>query len=107
MRDLNTEALPLLRNVLTKGCAAILDRFGVPASSLKVYLHYHPSYYHLHVHFVHASMDASAGLSAGKAHLLESVIDNIANIAGDYYQRATLVCVLGENDPLYCEIAQK
>jgi m7GpppX diphosphatase len=31
-------------------------KFGVKASSIRMYLHYQPTYYHLHVHFSHVKM---------------------------------------------------
>lgn len=51
-----------------------MERYGVRDDQLRVYLHYMPSYYHLHVHFVHVKHDAGAGMAAGKAHLLSDVI---------------------------------
>lgn len=53
---------------------ALVQRYGVRADELRIYLHYQPSYYHLHVHFMHTKHDAGAGMAAGKAHLLEDVI---------------------------------
>ena len=49
---------------------AILSRHEVAAEQLRVYLHYQPSYYHLHVHFLHVKHDAGMGMAVGKAHLL-------------------------------------
>ena len=64
-----------------------------------MYLHYYPSYYHLHVHFNHVRYDS--GMAAvGKAHLLEEVIDNIENVAGDYYGRKLMAVTMREKDPL-------
>lgn len=45
------------------------------------------------------------GINAEKAHLLDTVIDNI-ELVGDYYQRATLPCVLKENDKLYALMSE-
>ena len=53
---------------------AIKDKHNVDSDQVRAYIHYHPSYYHLHVHFVHLSVDAGAGMAAGKAHLLDDVI---------------------------------
>ena len=53
---------------------AIRSRHGVAAEQLRIYLHYQPSYYHLHVHFLHVKHDAGMGMAAGKAHLLTDVI---------------------------------
>ena len=51
-----------------------MDKYGVREDELRVYIHYQPSYYHLHVHFLHVKYDAGAGMAAGKAHLLNDVI---------------------------------
>lgn len=53
---------------------AITRRHGVAAEQLRVFLHYQPSYYHLHVHFLHVKHDAGMGMAVGKAHLLSDVI---------------------------------
>lgn len=53
IRDLNRDNLPLLRNIRDKCLAAIKTKFNVPSSLLRVYFHYQPAYYHLHVHFAH------------------------------------------------------
>ncbi len=50
-----------------------LQRYGVQSNQLRMFLHYQPSYYHLHVHVTHVSLE-HAGLLAGKAHLLDDVI---------------------------------
>ena len=64
-----------------------------------MYFHYHPSYYHLHVHFNHIRHDVG-GINVGKAHLLTDVIDNIENIDSNFYAKKTLPVVLRELDPL-------
>ncbi|BDA50605.1 m7GpppX diphosphatase [Coccomyxa sp. Obi] len=99
LRDLRQEHLPLLRNMRRKGVQALVERYGIREDELRVYIHYQPSYYHLHVHFLHVSHDAGAGMAVGKAHLLNDIIDNI-EIMPDYYARRTLTYVLGERDPL-------
>ena len=53
---------------------AINDKFGIPADQIRAYVHYHPSYSHFPVHFVHLKMDAGAGMAVGKAHLLDDII---------------------------------
>ena len=104
LRDLRQQHLPLLRNVLHKGLDAIQQRFGVAAEEVVVFLHYLPSYYHLHVHFVHADAEPTHGTQAGKAHMLTDVISQIET-CGDFFERATLACALGQNDPLYAKLA--
>ncbi|XP_059617295.1 m7GpppX diphosphatase [Phlebotomus argentipes] len=99
LRDLNASHLPLLRNILTKGVAAIEEKYGVARSQLRIYLHYQPSFYHLHVHFTYLKHDAP-GIFCEKSHLLDSVISNI-ELMPDYYQRATLSFVVRQNDRLW------
>ncbi|KAL3145883.1 hypothetical protein ABBQ38_015253 [Trebouxia sp. C0009 RCD-2024] len=101
LRDLTADSLPLLRNVKHKTCQVIQDKYGIQSGQIRAYIHYHPSYYHLHVHFMHLSVDAGAGMAAGKAHLLDDVIDNIEVFGSDYYKRRTLHFTVGESDPLY------
>eukprot|EP00286_Rhodomonas_abbreviata_P001933 CAMPEP_0181290856 /NCGR_PEP_ID=MMETSP1101-20121128/1647_1 /TAXON_ID=46948 /ORGANISM="Rhodomonas abbreviata, Strain Caron Lab Isolate" /LENGTH=275 /DNA_ID=CAMNT_0023395189 /DNA_START=9 /DNA_END=836 /DNA_ORIENTATION=- len=88
LRSLSTEHLPLLRNILHKGSEELQRRYGVLPSQLRVYLHYQPTFYHLHVHFTHLLAEAP-GTEAGRAHLLSDVIDNIS-LYPDYYQKKTM-----------------
>lgn len=65
LRDLRPEHLPLLRNVLHRGAEAIREAYGVPAAQLRAFVHYLPSYYHLHVHFMHMGKEATFGMVTG------------------------------------------
>ncbi|XP_052518173.1 m7GpppX diphosphatase [Budorcas taxicolor] len=98
LRDLTPEHLPLLRNILREGQEAILRRYQVAADRLRVYLHYLPSYYHLHVHFTALGFEAP-GAGVERAHLLAEVIDNLEQDP-EYYQRRTLTFALRADDPL-------
>lgn len=53
---------------------ALKQKYEVRENLLRVYVHYQPSYYHLHVHFVHIKQDLGPGMAAGKAHLLLDII---------------------------------
>ena len=44
----------------------------------------------------------NTGISVERAHLLSTVIQNI-ELMPDYYQKATLLFAVAENDPLYKE----
>jgi len=104
IRDLNSTHLPLLKTVYQRGMAAIFEKYNVPASQLRVFVHYQPSYYHFHVHFVHVMYEA-IGTSIGKAHLLSDIIDNIEMVP-DYYQKKTLYYTLKMNDPLLAKFRE-
>ncbi|EFJ48855.1 hypothetical protein VOLCADRAFT_109749 [Volvox carteri f. nagariensis] len=100
LRSLDISHLPLLENIRDRGSKAIWDKYGVPQNSLRIFVHYHPSYWHFHVHFIHAAMTAP-GASAGKAILLDDVIDNLKTFGGDYWRKRTLTYQLGEADDLW------
>ncbi|KAJ2811248.1 hypothetical protein H4S07_002183 [Coemansia furcata] len=99
LRDLTSAHLPLLNNLRSKATVAA-QKYSVSSDQLRLYIHYQPSYYHLHVHITNVLLEGK-GMLAGRAHLLDSVIDNISNIAPDYYQRATIPYVLGSSDELW------
>ncbi|XP_056295506.1 m7GpppX diphosphatase [Pseudoliparis swirei] len=98
LRDLTSEHLPLLQNIFQKGKEAILQRYSLAASKLRVYLHYQPSYYHLHVHFTKLGYQAP-GCGVERAHLLADVIQNL-QADPEYYKTRTLYFPLRAEDGL-------
>ncbi|XP_061644408.1 m7GpppX diphosphatase [Phyllopteryx taeniolatus] len=104
LRDLTSEHLPLLQNIFQKGKDAILQHYSLPASKLRVYLHYQPSYYHLHVHFTKLGYEAP-GCGVERAHLL---IDVIQNLQSDphYYKTRTLSFPLRADDGLLSQFKE-
>ncbi|CAL1529588.1 unnamed protein product [Lymnaea stagnalis] len=105
LRDLRKEHLPLLENILSKGQSAIKENFAVTRDKLRVYFHYQPSYYHLHVHFTHVKFDAP-GSDVLRAHLIEDVMENLS-MDSDFYSKKTLSYVVRENDLLYRMFKEK
>lgn len=99
LRSLTAEHLPLLRNVQAKAVAAINEKYQLDETQLRIYLHYQPSFYHLHVHFTYLKYEAP-GIHCERSHLLSTVINNI-ELVGDYYQRAAIPFVIKESDPYY------
>ncbi|XP_013774663.1 m7GpppX diphosphatase-like [Limulus polyphemus] len=104
LRDLTADHLQLLKSISEKGKQNIAKKFNIPEKQLRVYVHYQPSYYHFHVHFTALSFDAP-GSHVERAHLLDMVIQNIQMVP-DYYQKATLVYAMRENDPLYTKLQE-
>ncbi|XP_006896844.1 PREDICTED: m7GpppX diphosphatase-like [Elephantulus edwardii] len=99
LRDLTSEHLPLLKNILLEGQEAILQRYQLKGSCLRVYLHYLPSYFHLHVHFTALGFEAP-GSGVERAHLLADVIENL-ECDSKYYQHRSLPIALRTDDPLF------
>lgn len=56
------------------GDAATPPTVSVDPDELKLYFHYQPTYYHLHVHVVHAALEAGATQAVGKAVAVDSVV---------------------------------
>uniref|UniRef100_A0AAY4AEB9 m7GpppX diphosphatase n=1 Tax=Denticeps clupeoides TaxID=299321 RepID=A0AAY4AEB9_9TELE len=93
LRDLTSDHLPLLRNISKKGKESIQKQYCMPACKVRVYLHYQPSYYHLHVHFT------SLNYGLERAHLLTDVIMNL-EADPQYYQNRTITYTLRADDNL-------
>ncbi|XP_075145540.1 decapping enzyme, scavenger [Haematobia irritans] len=98
LRDLNASHLPLLRNIRTKATEAIEKQYGLVASQLRMYFHYQPSFYHLHIHINPLRNDAP-GIFCEKSHMLDTVINNL-ELLPDYYEKASLPFVLYEGNKL-------
>ncbi|KZC07267.1 PREDICTED: m7GpppX diphosphatase [Dufourea novaeangliae] len=105
IRELNASHLPLLRNIRDAGIEAISKKFNLPASQLRIYFHYQPSYYYLHVHFAYLMFE-TPGIYVEKAHLLSMVIRNL-ELMPDYYTKAVLSYVVAAGDPLYTKFLEE
>jgi len=99
LRDLRRAHLPLLRRLWREGRAAVARACGCAASRLRAYVHYHPSFFHLHVHY--GLTDEAVSAVADRAHLLPEIIDNLERYGDDYYASKTLTITVGEAEPLW------
>lgn len=98
LRDLRKEHIPLLKNIMTSTLRYIEAKFGIPKERMVAYVHYPPSYYHLHVHFSHVSQ-ADYGQQVSRAHLLADVIENLKRDS-EYYASRTLTMRLPVTHPI-------
>ncbi|CAD6884692.1 unnamed protein product [Tilletia laevis] len=109
LRDLRREHVPMLRAIGHAAERVAKDRYGVKpgmgggSSSVRCFLHYQPTYYHLHVHILHASHVSYTGAIVGQAHLLDDVID-LLELGVDFGKR-TLTYALGERHELWGVLA--
>src|SRR5690606_6182931 len=85
VRDLTSEHLELLKSIRDYSYRAIEKTFGLPKHKVRAFFHYHPTFYHLHVHFAHVNRIEKVGAFLGRGLLLEDIIENI-EMKGDYYQ---------------------
>lgn len=102
LRDLNGSHLSLLENIRTKSIEAVQKKFNIKNDSIRAYIHYQPSFYHLHCHITYLGYEAP-GIHCARAHLLDNVINNV-KLMPDYYQKASLTFSTFETDKILTEI---
>jgi m7GpppX diphosphatase len=88
IRSLNSSHIYLLEHMKNTTIQIIKHKYGLDESHLKMFFHYEPSTYHLHIHFVNNSYHESRS-SVEYSHELNNVIFNIT-VCDDYYQKAIL-----------------
>ncbi len=88
IRSLDSSHIPLLTHMKAKSVEIIKTKYNLDITDLKMFFHYDPSTYHLHIHFVnvqHTEMNSSVEYS----HELDSVIFNL-ELDSDYYKKINL-----------------
>eukprot|EP00588_Corethron_pennatum_P009778 CAMPEP_0194275138 /NCGR_PEP_ID=MMETSP0169-20130528/8059_1 /TAXON_ID=218684 /ORGANISM="Corethron pennatum, Strain L29A3" /LENGTH=372 /DNA_ID=CAMNT_0039018531 /DNA_START=41 /DNA_END=1159 /DNA_ORIENTATION=+ len=98
VRDLSAAHLPVLREMLEEGPRAIQQTYGVAPDQLRVFVHYPPQFYHLHVHYTRLENDTGAQVERGI--LLADIIQNL-EMDEDYYRKRTMTFKLSLKDKLY------
>ena len=98
LRDLDNSHIKLLENVRDKSIAAIEAKYNVQKGKIRAYLHYYPSFYHLHIHFTHINYQVPG--FPERNHLINQVVENL-KLDSDYYKKVSLECVVKRNDPLF------
>ena len=78
LRDLNESHLELLESMNENWINAICEMYNISSRSQIVsFVHYLPTYYHLHVHFCHQKYLFDKSANIGKCILMKDIIDNI------------------------------
>jgi|LakMenEpi03Aug12_release.lakeMendotaPanAssembly.Ray.scaffolds.fasta_scaffold414217_1 m7GpppX diphosphatase len=88
IRDLTSEHIPLLQRMKDVTLETIEKIYGLTEENLKIFFHYEPSTYHLHIHFINTVYTKSLS-SVEYSHDLDSVIFNLS-IDSDYYKKIKL-----------------
>ncbi|KAI1462033.1 scavenger mRNA decapping enzyme [Annulohypoxylon moriforme] len=108
LRDLKKKHVPWLRHMKTKLIDATVKTYPqIDTDQLKLFCHYHPTYYHFHIHVVHVMLEATATQSVGKAVGLDSIIEQLEAMSGDCetgMDSVSLSYTLGEASDLWMEI---
>ncbi len=88
IRELNASHIPMLEHIYETTVVAMKRRYKVDGSKLKFFFHYHPTYWHLHIHVCHVDLVRN-GICVNKAHALIDVIRNL-EMNSAYYTNAVL-----------------
>ena len=85
IRSLDSSHINLLENIKKEALKIINEEYEITENKIKMYIHYAPSTYHLHIHFVNIE-NVDVNSSVEYSHELDSVIYNLS-IKDDYYKK--------------------
>lgn len=88
IRELTKEHILLLEHMKKVTLDNISEKYGLQEGNLKMFFHYDPSTYHLHIHFVNV-LHTDSGSSVEYSHDLDTVIFNL-EVDTDYYKKIKL-----------------
>ena len=101
IRDLTQKELPLLEEFYIEGKNIIAKKYGCKPNEIKAFLHYPPSFYYLHIHYISVNDPNNMSSSAiNRAIDLNEIIQNI-KLMNDYYQKITIDHTVQVNSKLY------
>ncbi|EEP75891.1 conserved hypothetical protein [Uncinocarpus reesii 1704] len=108
LRDLKKSHVAWLTHMRRKLLDAVAKVYPeLEADQLKLYVHYHPTYYHFHIHVVNVMLEAGTTQSTGKAFGLENLISQLETMAGGpdaSMADVSLSFFLGESSELWAKI---
>ena len=101
IRDLTQKELPLLEELYTEGKKIISKKYDCKEEEIKAFLHYPPSFYYLHVHYLSVNdPNLTISSSVNRAIDLNEIIENI-KMKNDYYQTIAIDHTVQVNSKLY------
>lgn len=109
LRDLKRKHIPWLRHMKTKMVDATVATYPeIEADQLKLFVHYHPTYYHFHIHVVHVMLEPTGTQGIGKAVGLDSIVEQLEGMRGDDEEAGmdtiTLSYTVGEASELWTDV---
>ena len=88
IRELTKDHIPLLEHMKNATLEKIEEVYGLKEENVKMFFHYDPSTYHLHIHFIN-TLFTDTGSSVEYSHDLDIVIFNLS-LYSDYYKKIKL-----------------
>jgi hypothetical protein len=89
LRELNQSNLSILYDMIEKTYESIEKKYGIERKYVKAFIHYPPSFYVLHIHFMNVKIKDS-GTSFERCHDVNRVIENIER-DDKYYKRDMII----------------
>jgi len=90
IRELRKKHIKLLDKVYRKSIKIIKQKYKLNEDQLKVFFHYRPSIWQLHLHFNYINLKTISS-SIERAHPYFSVIENL-KINSNYYKKVSISC---------------
>jgi m7GpppX diphosphatase len=84
IRSLEYKDIPLIQHMKQVTLQVIREKYNLEEGHIKMYFHYEPSTYHLHIHFTNTLLTQIAS-SVEYSHELNSVLFNLS-VMSDYYK---------------------
>ncbi|KAL8769938.1 MAG: hypothetical protein Q9209_004185 [Squamulea sp. 1 TL-2023] len=108
LRDLKKAHIIWLKHMRSKIIEATVGKYSeIEKDQLKLYMHYQPTFYHLHIHVVHVMLEPTSTQATGKAFGLENIISQLESMSGGPdagMADVSLTYTLGESYDLWTEI---
>ena len=98
IRNLTHLDIPLLQS-MKQNAINIANKYGISENRLYMFFHYHPSYYHLHLH-VCITEHESLETTHYRHYYLDDIINKLENDS-NYWKKATLKFELLSNTKLF------
>lgn len=92
LRNLTGKEITLLEHINYNALKIIKNKHNIDENKIRSYIHYHPSIWHLHIHFNHIDC-LYATTSIDFSHQLTDIIQNL-KIDGEYYKKISLKIIL-------------
>lgn len=97
LRDVTDKHIPMLMRAQDEVLDYIYEQYGIGEDKLRIYFHYQPSAWQLHMHVQHLESPVVNSNQSSKAITLTDVIQNL-RLKSSYYRDATLECIISTVD---------
>ena len=87
IRSLNKSHITLLQHMRQVALNIIMNKYNLDETNLKMFFHYTPSTYHLHLHIMNLNCERNS--SVEYSHYLDSLIFNLS-LDSEYYKKISL-----------------